>query len=146
MKTKVINIDDSIENITIGTFIYCKELKKGFVLKDNHKKLSEDLSFNNINIIIEILDYQTILDKGIDSIEFKNGIPYISQRVEERVKFSVEDLNDSIKYHSFIDDFKKRRRYFDDSKFTILLNSTTPDESEEDPSKSSTSNTQQLIF
>jgi hypothetical protein len=118
MQIQIVKKDESIEFIINDKFIYCKELKKGFVKKDLSALNIDDYSFENVSNIIEGLDYQTISSLNVDSVTFGDnysdhrGEILISQKVEEKLKVDLVTIDADLQ-SGFIENRRQLRRYFD---------------------------------
>lgn len=75
-------IDNTIEN---GTFIFCKELGKGFIKRDFSPLNLTNYTVGNIITAIETLDYNTLVTKGMDRVLFDMGIMTHSERTQKYV-------------------------------------------------------------
>jgi len=124
MISKLVQKSESIEFAINGKFIFCKELKKGFV-KTNLDGLNlDDYSFENVVSVIEGLDYNSIVAAGVNSVEFIEGEIGYSQRTEEKLKSEIFLLAEESRA-DFIVSRRSLRRYFNEANLVETVSNTS---------------------
>lgn len=83
MKTKLVQRTESLEFITNETFVFCNELKKGFIKRDLSVLNTTDYSFDNISSMIENLSYQNLEDYKLNTVVFVDGEEKYSTKLEK---------------------------------------------------------------
>ena len=118
MKTKLVLKEQSLENVANNTFVFCTELKKGFIKRDLSPLNITDYSFQNVVALVEAMDLPTIESNKLNSVLFKNGEEKISKKTELIVEKMISELPNENKTTDFIANFLNNKRqkadYFDD--------------------------------
>jgi len=83
---------DSLENVINGKFVFCKELKKGFIKGELSTLSLSDYSFENVATVIESLTLEELESKGLNTVIFVNGEEKISQRMNLEVEAIIAGI------------------------------------------------------
>jgi len=119
---------DSLENIINGKFVFCKELKKGFIKGELSSLGLSDYSFENVATVIEGLTLEELETKGLNTVIFVDGEEKISQRMNlEITKFISEMDNPSEEIVNLFQSNKRLDRdYFDNSLIESIIAELSP--------------------
>jgi len=114
---------DSLENIINGKFVFCKELKKGFIRGDISTLSLTDYSFENVVSVIESLTLEELETSGLNTVIFVNGEEKISQRmnleVEKLISEMVSPTGELVQ--SLQSDKRLSRNYFDEAIIQTII-------------------------
>ena len=122
MKTKFVNKDTDLTTIADETFVYCKELSKGFI-KRNFKEL-KSTKFEDVVNELESKSYKFLEDYKLDSIQFGGIDSEEPGQIEESKKISAM-ITEQIKAMNFssldefeakLADFEKKFHFFKEDK------------------------------
>ncbi len=106
---------DSLENVINGKFVFCKELKKGFI-KGNITTLGV-VSFEDVANAIEGLTLEELQTKGLNTVIFVNGEEKISQKANLEIEAIIAEMENPTAEMilSLQSDRRLKRNYFDES-------------------------------
>jgi len=116
MKTKVVQKDESLEFVANETFIFCDELKKGFIKRDLSPLNTTDYSFTNIASLIEVSSLEELESTGLNTVIFVNGEEKISVKMNKIIESIITTLPSGITATEIEQLFAQKRAeadYFD---------------------------------
>ena len=108
---------DSLENVINGKFVFCKELKKGFIKGELSSLGLSDYSFENVATVIESLTLEELETKGLNTVIFVNGEEKISQRANLDIEATIAEMENPTTemIFSLLSDRRLKSDYFDTS-------------------------------
>ena len=115
MKYKNVTSLESIEFVLSNTFVYSKDLKKGFVKKDLTAvadAINTDYRFNNVVNVIENANYEVLEGANLDMVSFNDGKITISKVISDKITAQVQQLSDPDEIESLVNIAKNSRGYF----------------------------------
>lgn len=123
MTTQNVLRTHSLEHTINGKFVFCKELKKGFIKRDLSTLGLTDYSFENVSNTIEGLTLVELEATGLNVVIFVNGEEKISHRTNlEIVKLISEMDSPTVEMiQSFQVDKRLSRNYFDEAVITTII-------------------------
>jgi len=124
MKTKIVQKTESIENITNETFIFCIELKKGFIKRDLTQLGITDYSFTNVSSLIEGMTLDQLEQSGLNTIIFVNGEEKISSKMNKIIEQIISELPSSTastEIETIFSNKRLSRDYFDNAIIDVAI-------------------------
>jgi len=119
---------DSLENVINGKFVFCKELKKGFIKGELSSLGLSDYSFENVATVIESLTLEELEANGLNTVIFVDGEEKISQKanleIEELIAVMENPTAEMI--FSLQTDRRLKRDYFDENFIQNIVDGLVP--------------------
>ncbi len=121
MISKIVLKTEDISNIIDGKFVFCKELKKGFIKRDISSL--GVVTFEEVATAIEALSLEALEIAGLDSVTFLDGSIGFSTERNLKINKQLNLLSSENRIQTFIDNMLNNEagfsRYFDINNLNI---------------------------